>query len=50
MVTPCGGCRQKIREFAEDSVNVHCYTEAGELNRTFTLGELLPASFGPENL
>ncbi|NJM29381.1 MAG: cytidine deaminase [Rhizobiales bacterium] len=50
LCTPCGGCRQKIREFASDDVAVHCYGESGKLIRSFTLGELLPASFGPENL
>ena len=50
LCTPCGGCRQKIREFADDSVKIHCCTEDGALIRTFTLGELLPYSFGPENL
>ena len=49
-VTPCGGCRQKIREFASPDVKIHCCTEAGELIQTFTLAELLPFSFGPENL
>jgi cytidine deaminase len=50
LCTPCGGCRQKIREFAKGDVKIHCCTETGELIRTFTLDELLPASFGPENL
>ena len=50
LCTPCGGCRQKIREFAAPDVKIHCCTEKGELIRTFTLNELLPASFGPENL
>lgn len=50
LCTPCGGCRQKIREFASDDVKIHCCTEDGALIRTFTLGELLPFSFGPENL
>jgi cytidine deaminase len=50
LCTPCGGCRQKIREFAKGDVKIHCCTENGELIRTFTLDELLPASFGPENL
>jgi cytidine deaminase len=50
LCTPCGGCRQKIREFAKGDVKIHCCTEAGTLIRTFTLDELLPASFGPENL
>lgn len=50
LCTPCGGCRQKIREFAKDGVKIHCCTETGELIRTFTLAELLPFSFGPERL
>jgi cytidine deaminase len=50
LCTPCGGCRQKIREFASGDVKIHCCTEDGDLIRTFTLQELLPYSFGPENL
>ena len=50
LCTPCGGCRQKIREFASGEVKIHCCTEQGVLLKTFTLNELLPASFGPENL
>ncbi len=50
LCTPCGGCRQKIREFADATTKIHCCTETGELIRTFTLDELLPYSFGPEHL
>ena len=50
LCTPCGGCRQKLREFAQDDLRIHCCTADGVLIRTFTLGELLPFSFGPENL
>ena len=50
LCTPCGGCRQKIREFAKGSVKIHMCGEDGNLKQTFTLDELLPASFGPENL
>jgi cytidine deaminase len=50
LCTPCGGCRQKIREFAKGDAKIHCCTEDGHLIQTFTLDELLPASFGPENL
>lgn len=48
--TPCGGCRQKIREFAKGDVKIHVCSEDGKVKQTFTLDELLPASFGPENL
>ena len=49
LVTPCGGCRQRIREFAVDATPVHVCGLDG-LRQTFTLGALLPASFGPGNL
>lgn len=48
-VTPCGGCRQKLREFAGDAVPVWSAGPAGVTAR-HTLGELLPASFGPDHL
>ena len=50
LCTPCGGCRQKIREFAKGDVKIHVCGEDGKVKQTFTLDELLPASFGPENL
>jgi cytidine deaminase len=49
LCTPCGGCRQRIREFADPETRVHLCGPGG-LRRTVTLGELLPLSFGPENL
>ncbi len=49
LVTPCGGCRQRIREFAVGDVPIHICAPEG-LRRTLTLGELLPLSFGPEHL
>jgi cytidine deaminase len=47
--TPCGGCRQKLREFASDDVPV-IVADAGTVRARYTLGELLPHSFGPEHL
>jgi cytidine deaminase len=49
LVTPCGNCRQIIREFAATDTPVHVAGPEG-LRRSFTLGELLPLSFGPDNL
>jgi cytidine deaminase len=49
LCTPCGGCRQRIREFADAATPVHVAGPTG-VRRTFTLGELLPESFGPEHL
>ncbi len=49
LVTPCGGCRQKLREFASDDLPIHLCAPDG-LRRTVTLGELLPMSFGPQHI
>ena len=48
-VTPCGGCRQRLREFGAGDTVVYVANPQGVQRRT-TLGELLPASFGPEHL
>jgi cytidine deaminase len=48
-VTPCGGCRQKLREFAAADCPVYV-ADAHGLRATYTLGELLPHSFGPAHL
>jgi cytidine deaminase len=50
LVTPCGGCRQKLREFGGRDLIIHICDEHGSLRRSFSLQELLPYSFGPENL
>ncbi|THD44981.1 MAG: cytidine deaminase [Bradyrhizobium sp.] len=49
LCTPCGGCRQRIREFADASTRIHVAGPEG-VRKTFTLEELLPHSFGPANL
>ena len=49
LCTPCGGCRQRIREFADPTAAIHIAGPEG-LRRTFTLAELLPESFGPDHL
>jgi cytidine deaminase len=48
-VTPCGGCRQRIREFADLDVEVISHGVDGQ-PLVQTLGQLLPHSFGPEFL
>jgi len=48
-VTPCGGCRQRIREFADQDVVVISHGVDGE-PLAQTLAQLLPHSFGPEYL
>lgn len=50
LVTPCGGCRQRLREFGGPDLPIHVCDERGGVRRTFTLDELLPFSFGPSHL
>ncbi|KXV15207.1 cytidine deaminase [Acetobacter malorum] len=47
---PCGGCRQKIREFATQRTCVLVVDENGTELFKDDLHALLPHSFGPENL
>tara|TARA_B100001173_G_scaffold48718_1_gene39537 strand:+ start:265 stop:666 length:402 start_codon:yes stop_codon:yes gene_type:complete len=49
LCSPCGGCRQRLREFASLETPIHMCNNDGHL-KTSTLKELLPDSFGPENL
>ncbi|MGY2048190.1 cytidine deaminase [Methylobacterium sp. JK268] len=49
LVTPCGACRQRIREFTGPDTPIHVAGPEG-LRRSFTVDALLPLSFGPDNL
>lgn len=46
---PCGVCRQVMAEFCQDSFRILLGRSDGAV-REFTLKELLPMRFGPENL
>ena len=48
IATPCGICRQVMREFCRDDFAVLAFD--GERIRTSTLIELLPESFSPADL
>ena len=49
LITPCGGCRQKLAEFSEtDTVVLVANLSGQSLQRT--VGELLPDSFNPDRL
>lgn len=45
---PCGVCRQVIREFGKDAIVIIANTE--DEYKEYKLSELLPHSFGPEDL
>ncbi len=47
LVTPCGGCRQRIREFGTPDTLIHLCDATGVVE-TVTLGDLLPLAFGLE--
>ena len=49
LVTPCGGCRQKIREFAAPDTLI-LIADPSHVRASFTLDQLLPHSFGPDHL
>lgn len=48
-VTPCGGCRQKLREFCGPDVPI-LSASAEQVGPSHTLEQLLPESFGPNHL
>ena len=43
-ITPCGGCRQRLKEFGSAAMLVHL-CDAGGVVETVTLGDLLPKAF-----
>ncbi|PKY00185.1 cytidine deaminase [Aspergillus campestris IBT 28561] len=47
--SPCGMCRQYMREFATPSFPIYMYDKDGNYTVT-TMGEILPNSFGPDDL
>ena len=48
-VTPCGGCRQKLAEFAPPDAPVHLANLGGPVETT-TLGALLPGAFDRDHM
>ena len=47
---PCGVCRQYLREFCNPKEMKVIIAKSENESKTFTLEELLPISFGPDNL
>ena len=48
-VAPCGGCRQKLREFSKGDVQVTMANLKGQ-SVTMTMDQLLPGAFLPEHM
>ncbi|CAR24141.1 cytidine deaminase [Lachancea thermotolerans CBS 6340] len=49
-ISPCGICRQVIREFASLKMPIVMFNGDGSKHMIKTLQDLLPLSFGPEDL
>jgi cytidine deaminase len=48
-ITPCGGCRQRLAEFAGPDAWLHLCDETGVV-QTLTMGEILPLGFAGDIL
>ena len=48
--TPCGSCRQRLNDFCSKDTIILGVNETGNEVKEFSLEELLPYSFGAENL
>ena len=48
-VSPCGVCRQVMREFCDSNFEILSVKNNGEYSK-YTLGELLPHSFSDDNI
>jgi len=45
---PCGDCRQRIHEFADEQTRIHLINDAGTVLKSYSVSELLPEAFsGP---
>ena len=48
-ITPCGGCRQRLAEFAGPQAKLHLCDETG-IVQTLTMAEILPLGFAGDTL
>lgn len=48
-ITPCGGCRQRLAEFAAADTKLHLCDETG-IVQTLTMAEMLPLGFAGDSL
>ena len=48
--SPCGACRQVMREFMEDNTPIFILDDKGVVAAELAFVDLLPRSFGPEDL
>ncbi len=48
-ITPCGGCRQRLREFCAPDTPILTASDVA-MGPQFTMAQLLPGGFGPDHL
>ena len=48
-ITPCGGCRQRLAEFATADTKLHLCDQTGVVE-TLTMAEILPLGFAGDTL
>ncbi|HWK15341.1 MAG TPA: cytidine deaminase [Rhizobiaceae bacterium] len=48
-ITPCGGCRQRLAEFAAPTTRLHLCDQTG-VAQTLTMAEILPLGFAGDTL
>ncbi len=48
-ITPCGGCRQRLAEFAGPQTRLHLCDQSG-IVETVTLSEILPRAFDTDTI
>ena len=49
LITPCGACRQRIKEFSTPQTLIHLANASG-VQKTCTIAELLPLAFAEKDL
>jgi cytidine deaminase len=50
LCTPCGDCRQRLREFCAPDAEIYSMWKDQRLGAKHRMADLLPLSFGPDNL
>ena len=49
LITPCGACLQRIKEFSDENTLIHLSDKTG-IKQTLTIKDLLPLAFDDEEL
>lgn len=50
LCTPCGACRQRLRERCQPETEIIMVQPDGQIDKIMKMQDILPFSFGPDNL